>query len=204
MSQFYPMNRWPPEVPDLERILTRYSQQMLSMGQLALRMLARVLTIDDSFFAVRTGQAMWSQGVNSYPSLGSVAPAGVNQFFLPLHTDYGTVSLIEREPNSPPLQVNSRGVWSDIPHHDRTVIVIIGDMLERWTGGRWQATQHRVAISRNDSADQDPISQNPISLIFFLAADPGIIISPLPEPIGGGVETEPVGAGEYILQCLTH
>lgn len=196
-DRYYPTNHWPSEVPDLQKILTRYSQQMLSISNSVLRMLACVLAIEESFFVERTRQAMWSQGVNYYPSLRRVGLARASQLRLPSHTDFGTISLIERDSNSVPLQLESCGAWSDVRHDDRTVIVILGDMLERWTGGRWRATQHRVSAPLDDNADEDLIS-----LILFLVADPDAIISPVPEPSGGGVTFEPIIAGEYILQRM--
>ncbi|MGH3722186.1 MAG: 2OG-Fe(II) oxygenase family protein [Pseudonocardiaceae bacterium] len=196
-GRYYPINQWPSELPDLQRVLTRYSRRMLSVGGLVLRMLTRVLTIEESFFVERTRQTIWSQGVNYYSSLGRVGPARDSQLRMPSHTDFSTVSLIERDSNSIPLQVESRGSWSDVRHDDRTVIVILGDMMERWTGGRWRATQHRVSAPLDDNSDEDLIS-----LVFFLAADSDAIISPLPEPCGGSVKFEPIKAGEYILQKM--
>lgn len=194
-GRYYPANRWPYELPDLQRVLSGYSREMLSIGRLVLRTLARALAIDESFFVAHTSQAMWSQGVNYYPSFREVGLAPANQSLLPSHTDFGTVSLIERESNSAPLQVKSGGVWFDVPHREHTIIVLLGDMLERWTGGRWQATQHRVLTPHGNRGDL-------VSLIFFLVADPGTSISPLPEPFGGGVEFEPIVASDYLLRRM--
>ncbi len=160
-------------------------------------MLAHVLAIEDSFFIDHTRQAMWSQGINYYPNLRGTGLARTSQFRMPSHTDFGTVSLIERESDAIPLQINSCGTWADVRHYDRTIIVLLGDMLERWTGGRWRATQHRVSSPLDGNANEDLIS-----LIFFLVADPTAVVSPLPEPFGGGEHFEPITAGEHILQRM--
>ena len=52
---------------------------------------------------------------------------------------------------TPGLQILKDGVWIDVPPIPGTVIVNLGDMLERWTSGKFKSTQHRVRAA----ADRD-------------------------------------------------
>lgn len=66
------------------------------------------------------------------------------------HTDYGLVTLLHTD-GGPGLEVEVGGAWRSVPPpaHDgdgATVFVNVGDMLERWSGGRFKAAKHRVVL----------------------------------------------------------
>jgi isopenicillin N synthase-like dioxygenase len=85
--------------------------------------------------------------------------------------------------------------WQDVPARPfPTLIVNVGDMLERWTGGRLKSTVHRVVVT----AAQAERGHRRQSIAFFL--DPSFSALIKPEAGGGGEEYAPVRAGEYLLQ----
>jgi len=57
--------------------------------------------------------------------------------------------------------------------------VNIGDLLARWTGGRWRSTRHRVLPPQAEAPDEDLLS-----LIFFYEANHDAVVESLPAPIG--------------------
>jgi isopenicillin N synthase-like dioxygenase len=61
------------------------------------------------------------------------------------HTDYGMLALLTTD-GSPGLQIETDGEWNDVPHIEGAIIVNIGDMLQKWTGGRYKSTNHRVIL----------------------------------------------------------
>ncbi|MGB1722626.1 MAG: 2OG-Fe(II) oxygenase family protein, partial [Paracoccaceae bacterium] len=75
------------------------------------------------------------------------------------------------------LQVrNLAGDWIEAPPVQGTLVCNIGDLLERWTGGRLTSTVHRV-INRNPTNRYsipifcDPASETPIDPRDFGASD---------------------------------
>ena len=58
-------------------------------------------------------------------------------------TDYGLVTLLGQDGNGG-LQVHTLSGWIDAPPLPGTFVEIIGDMLDRMTGGYYRSTPHRV------------------------------------------------------------
>ncbi len=60
------------------------------------------------------------------------------------HVDTGFVTLLAQD-GVAGLQARAHdGSWNDVPPREGTLAVNFGHVLERWTGGRIKATQHRV------------------------------------------------------------
>ncbi|MFG2884438.1 hypothetical protein ACGFYV_19440 [Streptomyces sp. NPDC048297] len=75
----------------------------------------------------------------------------------------------------------------------------MGDLMHRWTDGRWRALRHRVLAPSAVAPDEELVS-----LAFFLEANPDAVITPLDAPVGGGNGMESVVAGQSIMkQVLT-
>ena len=69
------------------------------------------------------------------------------------HSDYGMLTLLATDENDG-LQIQPRAFplsasasdagWMDVPARPGSLIVNLGDMLERWSNGRFLSTRHRV------------------------------------------------------------
>lgn len=60
------------------------------------------------------------------------------------HTDSGLLTLLHQDATGG-LQVrNAEGAWIPAPHVPGSVVVNVGDLLARMSGGRFVATMHRV------------------------------------------------------------
>ncbi|KAL1515393.1 hypothetical protein AB1Y20_002021 [Prymnesium parvum] len=79
------------------------------------------------------------------------------------HTDYELLSVLHQDREG--LEVRNRsGEWVLLPHDDRMLTVLIGDMTERLSAGYFTATPHRVRAT--------PAGKPPrCSFVFFLALD---------------------------------
>lgn len=65
------------------------------------------------------------------------------QFSAGAHCDYGCLTFLLTD-GTPGLQVYLGDKWHDVPYVPGTLVINLGDMLERWTGGRYRSTMHRV------------------------------------------------------------
>ena len=65
--------------------------------------------------------------------------------------------------------LNANDDWLDAPAQDGVLIVLLGDMLERWTNGLFKASGHRV---RNTP-------ERRYSIVQFLAVDKDVVVEPL-------------------------
>ena len=86
------------------------------------------------------------------------------------HTDFECITLIlQTWPGLELTDVN--GNWFDAPAHDGRIVVLLDDMLERWTNGFFKATGHRVRNTRWER----------YSVVMFFAVNSDVTITPLPQ-----------------------
>ncbi len=103
--------------------------------------------------------------LNYPPEQGAVREHEVG---IAAHTDFECITLLYQ--TAPGLEVRSvNGEWLEAPAAPGRLIVLLGDMLERWTNGYLQATGHRVRRT----------SEKRFSIVMFIAANKGIRIRPL-------------------------
>lgn len=193
---YYPANKWPSEVPQLRKTATEYTAHMVRATLQVLEVFAEVLNLRPDFFSSEADHATWTQNVNWYPSLKSVGGVAEGQMRVGPHSDYGTLTLLDRQKGKGGLQVwNGQDGWFSPPHEPDTLAVLLGDLMNLWTDGRWRALRHRVLAPPPDAPDEELVS-----LVFFFEANPETLIHPLAAPIGGGAGMSPALAGETILQ----
>uniref|UniRef100_A0A1I8HP44 Fe2OG dioxygenase domain-containing protein n=1 Tax=Macrostomum lignano TaxID=282301 RepID=A0A1I8HP44_9PLAT len=110
-----------------------------------------------------------------YPPLPPVTDGTVCGDRCGEHTDYGIITLVFCD-SQPGLQVLSRSArYLDANPRPGRVLVNIGDLMQRWTGGRLHSARHRVL------APTDPKlrSQPRYSLVYFTQCDDEYIVRPL-------------------------
>jgi isopenicillin N synthase-like dioxygenase len=185
---WYRANVWPSQTPALETLLTAYAQVQRALADELLGVCGHALG-DDAMFAATA--PTWTLNVNHYPSLTATGAPAPGQFRIGPHTDFGTLTLLDREPGAGGLQVDAGDdTWQDAPYDPAAITVNAGDLLAFWSGGRWRSARHRVLPPSRQAPAEDLVS-----LVLFCETDPDRLVTPL----GGG---KPLLAGEFVRARL--
>lgn len=189
-------NKWPAETPELQDILDTYLIQMRLLADAILEICSIALNQNTDFFARATMNPSWSFQINWYPSVHTIGQAAAGQYRIGPHTDFGTLTLLDRQPGDGGLQIDIEGEgWVDAPYLPGALVVNTGDLLARWTGERWKSNRHRVLPPPKNSPAEELMS-----LVYFFEADPDAIVEPLAPPLGLRDDLPSVSAGDFIRQ----
>jgi isopenicillin N synthase-like dioxygenase len=124
---------------------TEYTAAMRRVADDLLALFAYALGLPDNPFVSLADRPTWTMNINHYPPVSVVGEPEPGQFRIGPHTDFGTVTILDREPGAGGLQVYSDADgWADAPYDPEALTVNIGDLLEYWSGRRWPSGRHRV------------------------------------------------------------
>ncbi|MFD5921126.1 isopenicillin N synthase family dioxygenase [Kitasatospora sp. NPDC058201] len=184
---------WPDEVPTLHPLVTAYTARMRTLADTLLAVMATALRRPADFFTRHTARPHWDFTINWYPAAHETGTAAPGQFRVGPHTDFGLVTLLNRQPGKGGLQVHDEEAgWQDAPYEPGAYTVNIGDLMSRWSGDRWRSGRHRV-LPPPPEAPQEELT----SLVYFHACAPDTGITSLPAPLGRRPHS-PVRAGDYL------
>ncbi|GAA4669003.1 isopenicillin N synthase family dioxygenase [Amycolatopsis dongchuanensis] len=190
-------NVWPAEVPGLAAAAREYMARMRALSDELLTIFAAALDLETGHFTRHTTHPTYTFNINWYPPMTHVGEPAPDQFRIGPHTDFGTVTVLDREAGVGGLQVyTAEGEWEDAPYDPAAFTVNIGDLMARWTGDRWRSTRHRVLPPHATAPDEDLVS-----LIFFYETDHDALIESLAPPLGRR-EYPPVVASQYLHEKL--
>jgi isopenicillin N synthase-like dioxygenase len=179
-------NRWPDFLPGMRESLVQYFHAAQDCGESLLRAFASGLGIPQDYFVrsfdkpISRGSLIW------YPPVR--ATEGVTALGSDTHTDYGMLTLLCQD-DVGGLQVKRRnGNWLDVSPIDGTLVVNIGDLLARWSNGRFESTPHRVI--RSDDRER-------YSIAMFVDPNWDAVLEPA-TIAGEQARYEPVLCADYI------
>ncbi len=186
-NRMYGPNRWPADQPGLRVACNGFFDATNHCGKLLLRAFASSLGIVDDYFTQRFAKPVTRCSAIYYPP--QTPDAGVDQFGVAPHTDYGAVTFVYQTDVSG-LEVYSKNrEWVTAHPIPGTLVVNVGDLLARWTNDTFRSTPHRV-VNRS--------GRERISLASFVDPDFDTLIKPVLQP-GETARYEPVSCGDYIL-----
>lgn len=168
-AEWFAANTWPEETPELRALVTTYLREMRTLSDRLLGLLGVALGEPEDYFTRHTGHPTWGFNINWYPGRETVGEPEPGQFRIGPHTDFGTVTVLDREAGRGGLQVfTDEDGWQDAPFAPEAFTVNIGDLMARWTAGRWQSGRHRVLPPPADLPAEELMS-----LVYFYECDPG-------------------------------
>ncbi|MBI3516506.1 MAG: isopenicillin N synthase family oxygenase [Proteobacteria bacterium] len=168
------LNQWPDGLPGFRAVVTTYQRAIEDLALRLLDLYDLALDTPAGFFRARFEDAHINLRLSHYPP--NLEPED-NQFGIAPHTDSGFMTFL---PQSivPGLEIGlPGGRWITPPPMPGTYLVNSGDILNRWTNGRFLSTPHRA----NNRSKLDRYAAP-----FFFDPNPATLIECLPSCQGPG------------------
>jgi isopenicillin N synthase-like dioxygenase len=150
-------NRWPEEaaLPGFRANVLAYVDAMDGFARRFLPVVAMALDLPPTYFDAAFTDSHFSFRLSHYPPVAAEA----NQFGIAPHTDANFMTFLAQT-EVPGLQVRMpSGDWADVPFVPGSFAVNAGDMMKRWTNGRFLSTPHRAL---------PPVGRHRYAIPFFL------------------------------------
>jgi isopenicillin N synthase-like dioxygenase len=184
--------RWPnPEFRDMA--LELYNTSLAAAGRI-LGILTTILELPPNFFAERhLGENVTLRFLH-YPA--NLQPLAEDQLGAGAHTDYGSITLLFQDDVGGLELLGADGQWRLAPPVPDAVVINTGDLMERWTNGRFRSTVHRVR----------PITgtRDRYSMALFVDPDSAVQVECIPSCVSAHAPPRyaPITAGEHIRQKI--
>ena len=186
-------NQWPDWLPELRPVVETYMAEFEALSRRLLNAFTIGLGLPRDFLTPMFAKPTTFLRMLHYPPHPPDAPDG--QFGSAPHTDYGCMTILAQD-ESGGLQVRRPdGGWIDAPPRRDAFVLNLGDLMPRWSNGRFKSTPHRVLnFSGRDR----------YSLPFFFDPDMETMIECLPGCCGPGNPSrfEKIRYGDYLMYRL--
>ena len=173
--RFVGPNQWPQEsdLPGFRAHVLEYVEAMDGFARRFLPAVAVALDLAPGWFDEAFSDSQFTFRMSHYPPL----LADANQFGIAPHTDSNFMTFLAQT-EVPGLQVRApSGDWLEVPYVPGSFAVNSGDMLRRWSNGRFKSTPHRAL---------PPVGRDRYAIPFFLGPRFDQRIECLPSCTGPG------------------
>ena len=168
-------NLWPTEVEGFRDYAYGLYTALDQLGSRVLRALALHIDLPETFFEDKTNLGNSILRPIHYPPITSPDVPNVRAG---AHEDINFITLLVGA-SAAGLEVKSRaGEWVPFTADADTIVVNIGDMLQRLTNHVYPSTTHRVTNPPGEAARKPRYS-----VPFFLHPNPDVVLDPLPSCI---------------------
>lgn len=149
-------SQWPPEAPEFQAVVSQmYTLCTTQIAQHILEAFALALELPSGFFAARHTNNFFLRLLHYPPLPAAIAP---NQIRAGEHTDYGSMTLLWQDDAGGLEILSAQGEWLPAPTLPETIVVNIGDAMQRWTNDRLRSTPHRVVNPADERAGRSRYS----------------------------------------------
>ncbi|OLT09209.1 hypothetical protein BJF78_31240 [Pseudonocardia sp. CNS-139] len=186
-ADYFHPNVWPDEVPGLEAAWRECFAATRGLGLRIMQLFALALDLPQTYFDPALAVDVSTFSANHYPAQRTLSTPDEPRVIFPAHTDSGVLTVLYQTGDYTGLQIFAADrTWIDVPVVAGSFVINIGDLMARWTNGRWTSTTHRVVASYE--AGRSRVS---IPTFYLPAID--TVVEPLPSCVGDGTPRfEPV------------
>ena len=165
-------NKWPSEQPWLRPIVQEYMAESSRLAYRLLPIYALALGASSDYFDDKFDDPSVNCRAGHYPPVR----ASEDQFGLGAHTDLGFFTLLPQSKVGG-LEVQTlNGDWISAPMKPGHILVNGGDMLARFSNGRFLATPHRVL--------PNPGPEHRYSIPIFFQPNFSTLVAPMESCVG--------------------
>ena len=192
-----PPNQWPAEVPEFREKGYALYQALDDLGSQVLRALALHIGLPEDYFADKTNVGNSILRPIHYPPITADDIPNVRAG---AHGDINLITLLVGASAAGLEVLSNDGEWVPFTSDEDTIVVNIGDMLQRLTNHVYPSTIHRVVNPPGELARQPRYS-----VPFFLHPNPDFLIDVLPScitPDNPSRYPEPITAQGYLEERL--
>lgn len=189
-------NAWPSEVPEFKPVMLALYDALDQLGRQVLRALALYLGQEETYFEDKVDSGNSILRALHYPP---VQDEGTPSVRAAAHEDINLITLLVGSRQSGLEVLSQKGDWVPISIIPGTIIVNIGDMLQRLSNHVLPSTTHRVVNPAGAAAQESRYS-----IPFFLHPNPDASLDALPECVTAENPKRypPITANEYLEERL--
>jgi isopenicillin N synthase-like dioxygenase len=191
--QTYGHNQWPAELPEAPAQCEAYIRTMLALSRRLMQLMALSLELPEAYFDASSESPMVTLRMVRYPA----HPPGADErtFGAGAHTDWGAITILAQDAHGGLEVCMPDGRWVPATPIEGCFVVNLGDMVPRWTNGRYHSNPHRVRNLHSGGAPR-------YSIPFFYEPDYFARIEAVPGtvPAGQAPRYAPCTAGEHLRE----
>lgn len=186
-------NTWPVALPQFRSSSLALYAMLEGIGRRILSLMARDLGLDPGYFEDKVNYGNSILRALHYPAL----PGAIDGMRAAPHEDISMLTVLIGATDAG-LQVQGQdGNFVPVVSDADTVVVNVGDMLQRLTNGVYRSATHQV-VNPNPGAEPRPRYSVP----FFLDPNPDFLIEALPSTLSHRAPLPPILAHDYLMERL--
>jgi len=190
-------NVWPDEVPGFRRAALALYGALDNLGQRMLSAIALDLGLKADWFADKVNRGNSILRPIHYPPIRKARAGAVRAA---RHEDINLITLLIGSREQGLEVLNKHGQWVPVTTLPGTIIVNVGDMLQRLTNHVYTSTTHRVVNPPGDAA-----RRSRYSIPFFVHPNPDFVIETLAQCIDADNPDrypEPITSDAYLRERI--
>jgi isopenicillin N synthase-like dioxygenase len=184
-------NQWPAELPEFRGVALDYMERMTALGLRMAHGLAEALDLPRHWFLPFFKEPTLFLRLLHYPR----QPDEAGLFGSAPHTDYGFITILAQDEVGGLEVRNRHNEWVAAPPIEGTFVMNVGDILQRWSNGRFASTPHRVRNLK-------PVDRYSMPFFFDPSMDATVVFPPQILERGEAPNHPPVVYGDYLLERL--
>lgn len=184
-------NRWPDDLPGFRPTVEAYIAAMLDLSRSLRHAFAMALGLDEGYFDPFYHRPLFQLSLLHYRPPKSLQAEDL-EIGAGEHRDTGAFTLLMQDDTGGLEVEHKKGEWVAAPPIRGAYVINIGDVMMRWTNGRFVSTPHRV-VNR---------AMKPrYSIPFFANPDYDVTIAPIGSLLSPGEAPAyaPLANGPYMV-----